>query len=212
MTKVKICGITNVDNARFAISCGVDYLGFIFAPSPRKIIKETAARIMKETPDFNNYVGVFLNAKKKHVEEICSYARLRIVQFHGEETPAFCNYFIKRGLDVIKVFHVKDKDSFSKIEQYNKIGMIFFDTYSEDANGGTGKIFNWSLINKIDILKNKKVFVSGGLDSKNVCELIELVHPYAVDASSKLESKVGIKDNNKVKDFIDIVHGVKMND
>ena len=205
MTKIKICGITNVDDAQHAISCGVDYMGLIFAPSPRQIIKETAARIIKSTPDFTQYVGVFLNAKKKHIEDICAHTHIRILQFHGEETPAFCNYFIKRGFNVIKVFRIKNKTSLASVEEFNKVDTIFFDTYVNEKRGGTGEVFDWSLIAGSHISTNKRVFISGGLDSNNVREVIAIAHPYAVDASSKLEMKVGIKDKLKVKQFIDSV-------
>ncbi len=209
MTKIKICGITNPEDAKYAVLFGVDYCGLIFAPSPRQIIKETALRIIKETPNFSNYVGVFLNQKKKFIEEICSYANIKIVQLHGDETPAFCNYFIKRGYDVIKVFRVKDKQTLSEIKRYNKVNLILFDTYSDIQYGGTGNVFDWSILKDSMELKNKKIIVSGGVCSENVKKLIDMVNPYAVDASSKLESETGNKDKTKVKEFIEIVKEYK---
>ena len=207
MTRVKICGITNSEDAQYAVSCGVDYLGLIFAPSPRQIIKETADRIIKSTPGFNQYVGVFLNAKKKHIEDICTFTNIRILQFHGDETPAFCNYFIKRGFNVIKVFRIKDKTSLVSVADFTKVETIFFDTFVHEKHGGTGEVFDWSLIVGSDILSNKKIFISGGLDDHNVRDVIAVIHPYAVDASSKLEVRVGVKDKTKVKLFIDSVKG-----
>ena len=202
MTKVKICGITNADDATVAISAGADYVGLIFGTSKRQIIKETAQRILSSTPNFNNYVGVFLNGKKKQVENICSTTNIRILQFHGDETPAFCNYFINRGFEVIKVFRVKGAESLVNIEQYDKVSAYFFDSYSAHEHGGTGRTFDWLLLRENNFLRNRKVFVSGGLDQNNVSEVIKTLHPYAVDASSRLENSVGIKDSEKISDFI----------
>ncbi|MBU1862579.1 MAG: phosphoribosylanthranilate isomerase [Candidatus Omnitrophica bacterium] len=209
MTKVKICGITNADDAQFAISCGADYVGLIFAPSKRRIIKETAMRILKKTKNFNTYVGVFLNGRKKEIEEICSSVGIRIVQFHGEETPAFCNYFINRGYDVIKAFRIKNIDSFDAVRQYEKVTKFLFDTFSIEEHGGTGKVFDWSLVKKIDFLKDRDVFISGGISADNAFEVIRALNPYAIDASSQLEIKPGVKDKGKVKQLIEAVHGVK---
>ena len=206
MTKVKICGITNAEDAKVAISAGADYVGLIFGPSKRQIIKETAQRIVTSTPDFKNYVGVFLNGKKKQIEEISAATNIRVLQLHGEETPAFCNYFINRGFDVIKVFCVKDAHSLANIEQYDKVNAFFFDSFSAKERGGTGRTFDWTLLAKNSFLQNRKVFISGGLDHGNVCDVIKVLHPYAVDASSRLEKSVGIKDSEKVHKFIKAVH------
>ena len=205
MTKVKICGITNADDAKLAISAGADYVGLIFGPSKRQIIKETAQRIVSSTPDFKNYVGVFLNGKKKQIEEISAVTNIRILQFHGEETPAFCNYFINRGFDVIKVFRVKDAHSMADIELYDKVSSFFCDSFSAKEHGGTGTTFDWTLLAQNSFLNNRKVFVSGGLDQDNVCDAIKAVRPYAVDASSRLESSLGIKDSEKVYKFVQAV-------
>lgn len=202
MTKVKICGITREVDARCAIEAGADYLGLIFAPSKRKIIKETALRILHSFPSYNSFVGVFMNEKKKIIEEICDYTGIQIVQFHGDESPAFCNYFINRGIEVIKAFRVRDASSIEKVSAYNKVGMYLFDTYSPEHGGGTGKTFDWHILDGQNILKEKNVIMSGGLYDENVKSVIAAVRPFAVDASSCLEVSPGVKDCNKIKKFI----------
>jgi len=208
MVQVKICGMTNEADVKNAISCGVDYIGFIFARSKRQMIKESAARIIKNTPDFTNYVGVFLNGKKKEIEDICTYTGIRIIQLHGDETPAFCNYFTNRGYQVIKVFRIKDRSSFDHVAHYDKVKAYLFDTYREDQHGGTGHTFDWSIIKSVPELHGKEYFVSGGLGSSNIDELLSTVEPFGVDASSCLESSPGRKDPAKVAEFIKQVKGV----
>ncbi len=206
--KVKICGVTNPEDAEFAISEGVDYVGLIFAKSRRKIIKETAKRITETVPSFENWVGVFLNQKKKEIEDICNYAGIKIIQLHGDETPAFCNYFVNRGIKVIKAVHIKDKSYIDVIKRYNKRIKFLFDTFKAGEYGGTGKPFDWKLLLDEGIVKEKDFFLSGGLDENNVVEALKLVSPYGVDASSRLEAEVGIKDKAKVKAFIRAVKAV----
>ena len=208
MVNVKVCGVTNKEDAECAVSNGADYIGFIFAPSKRKIIKETALRIKKEIPDFDRYVGVFLNGKKKEIEEICEFAGIRIIQLHGDETPAFCNYFINRGYNVIKVFRVRDQRSFDAVRQYDKVDAFLFDTYKTGQYGGTGEAFDWSIIKRIPFVQGRDFFISGGLDQTNVSRVVSSLKPFGVDASSKLEIRPGYKDHEKVREFIAHAKGV----
>jgi len=205
MVKVKICGITNEEDARLAIQCGADYVGFIFAPSKRSIIKETAMRIMQATDPFRSYVGVFLNGKKKEIEETCAYTGISILQFHGEETPAFCNYFLNRGYQVIKVIRVSNGASLDAVRAYEKVQYFLLDTYTPAAYGGTGEPFDWSLLARLEAFRDKYFFISGGLDDRNVATLFSVFKPYGVDASSKLEKEAGIKDPARMKAFISAV-------
>jgi phosphoribosylanthranilate isomerase len=209
MTHVKICGMTNKDDVAYALACGADYIGLIFAPSKRKIIKETALRILDSTPDFTNYVGVFLNGKKKEIEEICDFTGIRIIQLHGDETPAFCNYFKNRGYVIIKAFRIKNKASFAPVAHYDKVDYFLFDTYVTGHYGGTGESFDWSVLTEIKSLKNKKYFVSGGLDASNLRDLLSEVEPFGVDASSRLETSPGKKDHQKIKDFFRVIKETK---
>jgi phosphoribosylanthranilate isomerase len=211
MTKVKVCGITNENDARNAIESGADYIGFIFAPSKRKIIKETAVRIIKAFPEYKNFVGVFLNGKKKEIEDICEYSGIRLLQLHGDETPAFCNYFVNREYKVIKVFRVKGHESFTQVALYEKVYAYLFDTYRDYEYGGTGETFDWSLIKKIPQLEGRKYFISGGLDALNVRDVVASLNPYGVDASSKLERQPGFKDHLKVEQFIFEAKGMPYN-
>ena len=205
MTKVKICGITNVEDAEAAIENGADYVGLIFASSKRQIIKESAVRLVKTFPAFKNFVGVFLNGKKREIEELCDYTGINIIQLHGIETPAFCNYFINRGIDVIKVFRVRDAESLDNISAYEKVRKILLDTYVPDQPGGTGKTFNWSILPNIQTIKDKDIFVSGGLNNDNITELLKTYAPFAVDVSSGVESSIAKKSAEKVSNFINQV-------
>lgn len=208
MTHIKICGMTNEKDVNHAIACGANFIGLIFAASKRKIIKETARRIITSTPGFSNYVGVFLNGKKREIEDICEYTGLRIIQLHGDETPAFCNYFKNRGFSIIKAFRIKDKSSFDLVTQYDKVDYYLFDTYHNGQYGGTGQTFDWTIINSVPSLNNKKYFVSGGLDAENVKTLLATIRPFGVDSSSRLESKPGQKEPHKIKDFCHTVKKV----
>lgn len=209
MTKVKVCGVTNENDANLAIKAGADYIGLIFASSKRKIIRETAKRIIDNASDgFCNFVGVFMDGKKKEIEETCNYAGIKIIQFHGDETPAFCNYFVNRNFQVIKVIRVMDSTSLKNVSLYEKVEFFLFDTYSHIQKGGTGRVFDWNILKNNDFLSEKNIFVSGGLDSTNVEKAISLLNPYGVDASSCLEKNTGYKDKGKLVDFIRKAHEV----
>lgn len=201
-TKIKICGVTNVDDARVAIENGAQYVGLIFAPSKRRIIKETALRIIEAFPEFTNFVAVFLNGKKRDIETICAFCGIKIIQFHGEESPAFCNYFKRRGYTVFKAFRIKDESSFSTVAEYDRVDAYLFDTYVVNQHGGTGVPFDWTLLRNVPFLEGKEVFISGGLDEGNVGEVVRLYPLCNVDASSCLEESPGKKDHDKVLRFI----------
>lgn len=207
MTKVKVCGVTNIEDAKCAIEGGADYVGLIFAPSKRRVVKAVAKKIVDACAGFDGFIGVFMNGKKRVIKDVCEFAGIKRIQLHGDETPAFCNYLIKAGLDVIKVFRVKDSDSLIGIEKYDKVQSFLFDTYVQGQEGGTGVAFDWRILQGNDFLKDKKVFIGGGLDHRNVGEVITQVHPFCVDASSCLEAKVGQKDHEKVRLFINTAKG-----
>lgn len=199
MVKVKICGITNREDAQHAIEAGCDALGFIFYKrSPRYIAPERARAIIRKVPPGIITIGVFVNAREKTVRRIARLCRLSVLQFHGAETPAFCRRF--RGYKVIKAFRIKDEIDARAVCRYDTFAYLF-DTYNENQLGGTGRTFNWKLIRHIGALRSP-IFLSGGLCEQNVKDAIVSVSPDWVDASSALESSVGKKDPHKVKHFI----------
>lgn len=206
MTKIKICGITNIDDARCAIESGTDYLGLIFAPSKRCLIKGQAKIITDTFPDFTNWVGVFMNGKKKEIEALLAGLPIRVVQFHGKETPAFCNYFVKRGYTVIKTIPVMNGALLLEPARYDRVQYFLFDSVVQGQCGGTGVPFLWDAVNSAGIdCVAEKVILSGGLSPENVAAAIAKVTPAMVDASSALEKEVRVKDHSLVQEFIRVV-------
>lgn len=200
MPKVKICGNTNLKDAQTAARLGADYLGFIFAESKRRIDPDTALTIMSAMPEFKNFVGVFFNQPKKEVEEIAQKLGLKILQFHGEEPALYCGYFMDKGYEVIKTFRIKDSMSLKRIDEYN-VSAFLFDTFSKEEAGGTGKTFDWKLIEKSPFL-TEKLFLAGGLTTGNVEEAIRKIRPFAVDVASGVEKAPGLKDEALLEVFI----------
>jgi phosphoribosylanthranilate isomerase len=210
MTRVKICGNTNYENARLAVDLGADYLGFIFTPTSKRMITVgKATEILTKLPDFKNTVGVFCNQPKKEIAAIAEELHLKILQFHGEETALYCDSFMQKGYEVIKTFHVKDAMSLKRIAEYN-VSAFLFDTFSSSHSekGGTGVPFDWTVIEDKPYVHDK-LFLAGGLNALNVAQAIEKVRPFAVDVASGVESSPGIKDPQLLQAFIENVKGVK---
>ncbi|WP_134114554.1 phosphoribosylanthranilate isomerase [Orenia marismortui] len=197
MTKVKICGITNLEDAQAAVDYGADLLGFIFAQSPRKINKKQVKNIQSQLPKGIKTVGVFANQPVEEIQNIIDYCQLDYIQLHGSESPEYCQEF---ELPIIKAFRVKDEAYLDKLSEY-KIDKYLLDTYHPDKLGGVGKVFNWDLA-----LKAKEygdIIIAGGLNPDNIGEAIKVIAPYGVDVSSGVEAKTAKKDLNKMKNFID---------
>jgi len=206
MTLIKICGITNVNDAHAAVAAGADALGFNFyKPSPRYIAPESAREIINTLPDSILTVGVFVNeASPEAVRSIANQAGVKAVQLHGDESPDYC-----RALNsVIKTFAVsKDKFDIKQIESY-EVDAIMLDTKDNRLRGGTGRVFDWSIAQQVSQLV-PKLYLAGGLSPENVSEAIEMVQPYAVDACSSLEDKPGIKNHERMRVFVSKVRSVK---
>ena len=202
MAKVKICGNTNVEDAKLAAAAGADYLGFIFTESKRRVSMETAQVIMRALPDFKNFVGVFFNRPKQEVEAVIDKLGLRIVQFHGEEPALYCKYFMDKGCEVIKTFRVKDAMSLKRIDEYN-VSAFLFDTFSKEESGGTGKPFDWEIIRGQAFIHDR-FFLAGGLNIQNLHEALQTLNPYAVDVASGVEREPGRKDPVLLQEFIRI--------
>ncbi len=202
MTKVKICGNTNLEDAKLAAQLGTDYLGFIFAESKRKIDLSTAQSIIKAMPQFRNFVGVFFNQPKNEVESIALELSLKFLQFHGEETARYCQSFQDKGYQVIKTFRIKDAMSLKRLDEYN-VSAFLFDTFSKEESGGAGLPFDWNLIADRPFVHDK-LFLAGGLNPGNLREAIEKIRPFAVDVASGVEKNPGKKDPALLEQFIGI--------
>lgn len=198
--KVKVCGITNFDDASRAAHYGASALGFIFhKKSPRYISPSRAKKVIDQLPPFITTVGVFVDLKERAVQDICRFTGIRTLQFHGDETPQYCSRF--KGYTLIKAFRVDDVVNFADVKKY-KVNAYLFDTYRKDVEGGTGEAFNWSLL---EGQKFEKPFIlSGGLNKSNVRQAVEQVNPYAIDISSGLEKTPGIKDPRLIREFFDV--------
>jgi phosphoribosylanthranilate isomerase len=191
MVRIKICGITNHEDASMAVRMGVEAIGFIFAQSPRRIDPEMAREIIDGLPPFTRTVGVFVNEAPETIKEIIRFCALDLVQLHGDESPDICARLMPH---TIKSFRIKDESSLNVLESYvGKVRAFLFDTYAEEKWGGTGKIFDWDLA-----IKGKNpgvpVILSGGLDPSNIQAAISTVQPYAVDVNSGIEERPGKKD------------------
>ncbi len=194
-TKIKICGITRLEDALLAADLGADALGFIFTESPRQVVPETAGEIISLLPPFVNSVGVFVDEEQESVREIAAYCKLDLIQLHGNESSGYCKAL---DLKALKVIRVKDEKSIESMASYRgTVQGFLLDTYVKGLPGGTGKTFNWELAKQAK--KYGPVILSGGLNPDNICEAIEKVKPYGVDISSGVEASPGIKDPDKLK-------------
>jgi len=203
MVKVKICGITNLQDGLSAVGSGCDALGFVFFRESKRYVSEAKARrIIAKLPAKIIKVGVFVNAREDRIRRIARSCRLDMLQFHGKETPQFCARF--KGYKVIKALGVRGKIDFAAAARY-KTSACLFDNVSGSAMGGTGRKFNWRLLSGCRRLIKRPLFLSGGLSSGNVRQAINIVRPEWVDVSSAVESAPGRKDPAKVRKFIRMV-------
>ncbi len=204
MVRVKICGITTVDDALMAVAAGADALGFVFhSLSPRNIGVEAAAAIIREVPPFVQTVGLFVNVPIEYVNDTVEATGLDVVQLHGDETPEYCRLVGRR---VVKAFRIKDIDSLEPIRRYSVAGFLL-DAWSPKAYGGTGMTFNWDIAKVAE--QYGPIILAGGLTPENVAQAVETVSPFAVDVSSGVESVPGKKDPEKVLAFIRHAQGVR---
>jgi len=197
--KVKICGITNLEDALFSFFAGANALGFVFyKKSPRNIDWRQAQNISRLLPKKILRVGVFVDEKVSVVKKIARACCLDMLQFHGQESPAYCQKF--KGYKILKAFRIAKKEDLDKVAQYKTFAYLF-DSFSNSAVGGTGNKFNWKMLAHAGTMK-PIIFVSGGLTAGNVDKAIKLLKPDWVDVSSSLELKPGKKDQQKIKKFM----------
>jgi len=197
-TWVKICGVTNLADARVAVEAGADALGFNFYPkSPRQVAITAAAEISKQLPPVIMRVGVFVNTLKAEVERAIRECGLTMLQFHGNEPPEYCTQF---GVMSMKAFRVRDAGTLAELREF-PTDIWLLDAWSPEAVGGTGEKFNWDLAVKAQKL-GKPIFLAGGLTPENVAEAVRKVRPFGVDVASGVELSPGKKDPAKVRAFI----------
>jgi phosphoribosylanthranilate isomerase len=205
IVKVKICGITNLEDAQAAIKMGADMLGFNFYPrSPRFIEPEEAAEIINALPAFVDTVGVFVNAGLDEIKRQIADGRLNWVQLHGDETPEFCHSLASLShIKTMKAIRVKDASSLKLAQNYST-DAILLDAFDPNRYGGTGISFNWNIIGNM----NKRVFLAGGVNPDNVRKAIDL-GVYGIDVCSGIESSPGKKDHAKMKKLFDNINYVR---
>jgi phosphoribosylanthranilate isomerase len=202
MTKVKICGIKNLQDAIFAADYGADAIGFVFAKSIRKVSKEKVRSIVRKLPPFVTTVGLFVNETEENIEAVYRFCGLDAIQLHGNEPPNIINKL--KDIKTIKAFRIQNEEDILPIKKY-KPNAILLDGYSKNKMGGTGISFDWKIVKKIRT--SIPIIIAGGLTHLNVSRAIKVVNPYGVDVSSGVESKPGKKDKRLIKKFIDAVKG-----
>tara|TARA_B100001250_G_scaffold8851_1_gene7652 strand:+ start:2006 stop:2653 length:648 start_codon:yes stop_codon:yes gene_type:complete len=210
-TTIKFCGFTNTNDIKYALDCDIDYIGLIFTEkSPRCISINQAEKLCQLCDGKKNIVGVFMDQPKKFVENMIDNLNLNFLQFHGNESYDYCNSFNHK---YTKTLHINNPDyEFNIINKYHDAHAFLLDTNIGDIKGGTGKTFDWSLIDKYKNNKykvTKPLMIAGGLNPDNVMSLIDQYKPYGVDVNSGIESKVGKKDYLLMKKFIE---NVRMSD
>ena len=195
--KIKICGMTQLKDALFAIEQGADAVGFIFyKKSPRSTTMKAVRDIILKLPPLAGTVGVFVDETVERVNKVADYCGLDMVQLHGDESPAFCRKIHRR---VIKAFRVKDFQSIKKLRKYSVSGFLL-DTFSDNLHGGTGKTFDWNLV--LPAKKIGPVILAGGLTPSNIRQAVSQARPYGVDVCSGVEKSPGVKDPEKVRAFL----------
>lgn len=205
--KVKICGITNAEDAAVAVAAGADALGFIlYRTSPRYVEPAMVQQIVAQLPPFVVPVGVFVNEEIKIVCDLMDTCGLGLAQLHGDETAMYCQ---ELGRPVLKALRLKDRSSFLALAEYQGRGGVrgfVLDAFSEQAYGGTGQVVDWGLAS--EAARAATVILAGGLTPDNVGQAIRVVQPYGVDVSSGVEAAPGKKDHEKVRAFLRAVRVV----
>lgn len=199
MGRIKICGITNVDDALAACRLGADAVGMVFAESPRRVDVPAASQIASALPPFVTRVGVFVDEDTESIRRIMDAVPLDLVQLHGDEAPEVCVHLSPGRC--IKGVRVRDESSLGAIDRYSGVAAVLLDAYVEGAAGGTGRTLDWKLA-AAAVGKGVPIVLAGGLRPDNVAEAIRTVRPAAVDVSSGVEARPGRKDHDALAQFI----------
>jgi phosphoribosylanthranilate isomerase len=206
MVRVKICGITNSQDAAMAVKLGVDALGFIFAPSPRRVTPGQARDFIRGIPPFVKTVGVFVDEDLTTIRDIMRFCGLDMIQLHGNEPPEFCRQLMPQ---VVKAFRLKDASSLLPIKRYHgQVRALLLDTYQQGVKGGTGKAFDWKLVANNIREFDMPVILSGGLTPSNVQAAVSVVKPYAIDVNSGVEDQPGKKSSILMKELFNVVRRI----
>jgi phosphoribosylanthranilate isomerase len=204
IVKVKICGITNIDDAVAAMDMGADLLGFNFYPdSPRYITPEKAEGIINKLPAFIDTAGVFVNASVEQIHEINAVCQLDWVQLHGDEDPEFCRSLLTHNVKTMKAIRVKDQADIERAEGFFT-DAVLLDAFDPEKYGGTGLTFDWNIIGHI----GKRVFLAGGINPDNAADAVRL-GVYGIDVCSGIEAEPGKKDHNKMKKLFDNIRHLR---
>jgi len=196
--RTKICGITRVEDALCAVNAGADAIGLVFyAPSPRNVSIEQAQKICAVLPPFVTIVALFVDEKRQEIARICQAVPINLLQFHGDEVEKDCLGFALPYIKAIKVRTNSDVETAEK--EFESAQAILVDTYKKGVAGGTGELFDWSLL---PVDHKKTLILAGGLTPDNIRKAIQTVQPYAVDVSGGVELKKSVKDHEKVTQFI----------
>jgi len=200
--RVKICGITRCEDAVVASQSGADAIGLVFyEPSPRAVTVSQAQSICRELGPFTTVVGLFVNAESEFVTDVLRQVPLHVLQFHGDESPEYCEQFQRPW---IKALRMKPGVDLQQVcEAYSSATGILVDSYTPGIPGGTGKVFDWS---QLPPSLAQSLILAGGLSEENVGQAIQQLKPQAVDVSGGVESAPGQKDVQKIKGFIKAVH------
>lgn len=206
-TRIKICGLTSPEDALLAAECGADAIGLVFySKSSRAVTAAQALEICRQLPAFVTTVGLFVNPSEEEVRMVLKHVHLDCLQFHGEESAAFCASF---GVPYLKAIRVRpESDLAEEMAKYASSSAILLDSYDKNSAGGTGITFDWRIARRCVEEGQNKIVLAGGLTAGNVAEAIRLVAPYAVDVSSGVESEPGRKSKERMSSFFNEVYSV----
>jgi len=201
-TRVKICGFTTPEEAAYAAYAGADAIGLVFyPPSPRHVSIEKAQEIVAALPAFTSVVALFVDENEQTINHVIKQVAIDLLQFHGDESPESCRLYNKPYMKAVRMQDTTDIKALS--ENYHDASALLLDAYHPQTKGGTGEKFDWDLIPKDCPLP---IILAGGLDKTNAAKAIQQTQPYALDVSSGVESAKGIKNNNKVSEFLTEVY------
>ncbi|MFU8836680.1 MAG: phosphoribosylanthranilate isomerase [Thiohalomonadaceae bacterium] len=201
-TRIKICGITRPEDGLLAARAGADAIGLVFyAPSPRAVTVEQAAAICAALPPFVTTVGLFVDASQAEVEQVLRQVPLDLLQFHGDESPAFCRGFGRPWIKAVRM--AEGVELAVEAERYHDAQGLLLDSFQQGLPGGTGHAFDWA---RIPAGLQMPIILAGGLNPQNIQQAVQTVRPWAVDVSSGVEASKGIKDADKINAFMRGVH------
>ena len=203
-TRIKICGVTRVEDALCAARAGADAIGLVFyAASPRLVTLDQATMISSALPPFISTIALFVNAPRNEIDKTISHLRPSMLQFHGDETAPYCAQF---GVPFLKAIRVGSgttaADLLEYVETFHEASALLLDTLSPNVYGGSGESFDWKVVPNA---MRSRIVLSGGLKADNVADAIRMLRPWAVDVSSGVEIKTGVKDHARIEKFIEEV-------